>query len=355
MKINLATNCNPYMPNLSLKLFLARNLFRISQYPSANVDEISYKLAKVLNLPQNTVVVVNGTMEAIDFILKTLNKKKLGFFSPTFWGAEFLSHKYNYQIVKYELDKYTVDSLNQLAKHSDIIYLCNPNNPNLTSLASEEIKNVIKNNPKTYFIIDETIQMFDENFESVSLMRYVGQVNNACTLISLSKILSLGGLRIGILISNKKWIEQYRSDRLVYSSNVLGELIINKYCDKLFRQIKKDRLKIKRNLNFFYHLLKKKNVQKFIQNNGSFCLVEFKEKYDSNMMTQYLDKHGFCVRNLKSEYGFKTNSLRISSGTLFQMIRLAHIINHYCSFIDRKKNLKNKKKYVKISKRMEEK
>lgn len=331
--IELSKNKNPYFPTEEMYNFLSKKVKYISNYPSANLKNCENLFSRILNIPGDNIKIVNGTMEGMDVLLKALNKSSIGIFNPTFWGIKYVVEKNGYTIIEEKMDnyfKYDIDALRSLADKVDVLYLCNPNNPTLAYISKDELLSIVQSVPTCHFIIDETILSFDVSFNNKTVYNLVTNVNNLSVLISLSKILSLPGLRIGLALTNNDIAKIVSENQIVYSTNILAEKFLEKYYI-VFDKLDLIRNKIKKNFDFLEEQLVVNNkINKVISNNGSFILVGFSNHIDTIALQQYLKTKDILVSSMKLAYpNFFGNYIRVSAGKHSDFEKLIIEINNY--------------------------
>ena len=96
--IDLSKNENPYLPNKQILNFMKKNVHLIAKYPTSDSDDVIKTITQHFGIHPDFCCLTTGTLEGMELILKTLNKKSLALFIPTFWGMKFLANKLNYNI-----------------------------------------------------------------------------------------------------------------------------------------------------------------------------------------------------------------------------------------------------------------
>ena len=326
--IDLSKNTNPYYPSYNINKHLLQAIKDINIYPPMNNNVLEGKISKYFQINENNIYLAKGTLEAFDTLLKNLKVKKIGFLTPTFWGMQVLAKKNNCELIYEQIDNnYTENQIEQLAKKVDLLYLCNPNNPTLSYINQNILKKLIKNNTNCHFVIDETLLSFSPLYYKETLYRLVNNQSNLSVMISFSKIFSLGGLRIAIMFSNQKNLDTIKKDRLIFSSNILTQYIVDDVGKEYF---KIDRKKFSDNFSMFINLLDNKFIDKIINENVSFILIKFKEQVNTQKLIKYLEKNNFLIADISTMYlELEKNWVRISIGKKNDLKKLAKLINKY--------------------------
>ncbi len=302
-RINFSENRNVFMPTEKMKKSLLQAVKKVYEYPDYTNTEVNNIIANYFGIFFDNVSVTNGSMEAINLLVNVLRKNDATLFKPTFWGYEDALMRYAYNINSVPLDhklKYNVDNIELQAQNSDIIFICNPNNPTLDFIDKNVLIEIIKHNPNCHFIIDETMLIFDKKFFNKSLTKYVASVNNLSVIISFSKFLGIAGLRTGAVFSNENLIKKIKNQMVPYSLGVIQqELLPCAFSDRDY--LNKTRELIKINKDQLCEALRNIGCH-IIDGNTNFVLVRLPFEIDSNEVTQFLMENNMIVRNIKESY-----------------------------------------------------
>ncbi len=316
-KIDFSENRNVFMPSEKMKKSLLQAVKKVFEYPDYKNTEVNNIIANYFDILFDNVSITNGSMEAINLLVNVLRKNYATLFKPTFWGYEDALMRYEYNVNSIPLDyklKYNLDNIELQAQNSDIIFICNPNNPTLDCIDKNVLIEIVKHNPNCHFIIDETMLIFDKEFFNKSLAKYVVNVNNLSVIISFSKFLGIAGLRIGAVFSNENLIKKIKKQMVPYSMGVIQqELLPCAFSDKDY--LNKTRELIKINKDQLCEDLRNIGCH-VIDGNTNFILVQLPFGIDSNEVTQFLMKNNMIVRNIKKSYPELTGDwLRVSINT----------------------------------------
>ena len=316
-KIDFSENRNVFMPSEKMKKNLLQAIKKIFEYPDYKNMEVNGAIANYFDISFDNVSITNGSMEAINLLVNVLKKNDATIFKPTFWGYEDALLRYKYNINSVPLDnkmKYNKNNIELQAQNSDIIFICNPNNPTLDYLDKNALIEIIKHNPTCHFIIDETMLIFDKNFFNKSLVKYVDNVNNLSVIISFSKFFGIAGLRAGTVFSNENLIKKIKDQMVPYSLGIIQqELLPCVFSDKNY--LNKTRELIRINKDQLSESLKNIGCH-VIDGNTNFILVQLPYGIDSNEITQFLMRNNMIVRNIKESYPELTGDwLRVSINT----------------------------------------
>lgn len=219
---------------------IANALAGAARYPDKHRATLLSKVAALNGVPENQVLLGNGSIESIravvqmlhDKALKTDTRFQLIIPDPTFGCAELYARSLDIPVVKVPLtrDDYDLDfdNLQKAAAQFDgisLFYLCNPNNPTAIITETDTLKAWIKNAPKNhYFLVDEAYfgYITDPSFESGVEWIKEGLSDNLIVVRTFSKLFGLAGLRVGYAIANPPMIADIGSLMSTDNINMLG-------------------------------------------------------------------------------------------------------------------------------------
>ncbi|MEN7982232.1 MAG: aminotransferase class I/II-fold pyridoxal phosphate-dependent enzyme [Nanoarchaeota archaeon] len=201
----------------------------------------------------------------------------------------------------------SIKELQHFFGRNGIMFICNPNNPTSRMIKKGELFKLIKNNPKIFFVIDETYLLFRKDYFQQSMLREVGRFNNLFVVFSLSKFFGIGGLRVGIGAGNKKIIEKLKKEQLPYQIPIINQKLVpellndNLWIDSVRTKLQKEKEKMLKKLNKISSL----NV---IDSETNFVLIESKK--DINL-SKLLKKENILVRSGEEFEGLGYKWIRV--------------------------------------------
>lgn len=270
-------------------------------YPSYHGNSVIKQLATFLDLRKEKVMVANGSTEIFFLIPEVFKFRSALLFIPSFWEYEFTIslNKIRKYFIKLPLGnnfEFNINEFEQKIKEVDCIYLCNPNNPTSSYIEKEILIPLIKKYKDKMFIVDETYLLFSKEYNKKTLNRVATEYNNLIVVSSLSKILGIGGIRLGFCISSKKNIELLKENRNPYSLNIIAELILKrilkelKYLNKTRKFISKEKIRV-------YNEIKKITWLTPFKPEANFMLIKIvNSKITLTILEDYLKKYKIKIR-----------------------------------------------------------
>lgn len=205
------------------------NKSNIFAYPDSESYELRKVIANSYNLSVENIFVGNGSSEILLYIaLVFLNKgKKVLIQTPTYGEYKRTTEITGATINHFSLKetnnfKTNIDDYASYIKKSksDIIYLCNPNNPTGDYINQDKLEYIFKKNNTKLFIID--LAYIDYTGEIINYNKYFNKYN-VIFINSLTKSFGLAGLRSGFAIAKKEYIDHLQKVKIPWNMNILAQ------------------------------------------------------------------------------------------------------------------------------------
>lgn len=319
--LDFSSNLNPLgFPDWVRPLINSR-ISDLIHYPDPNYTGARISLEKYWNIPKDEIVFGNGASELIH-ILPKIKKFDLAVIAqPSYIDYQKSIELTGLQIQEIHLQKESNFELNyeELAEilkknlgKQILVLLGHPNNPTGKLLDRKKILNISSEYKNSFFVIDESFIDFCPG--DFSFRNYRSE--NLSVLWSLTKILALPGLRIGLLLADPKIASKVSEILPTWSLNSLSAAIIEKFGEDqgfLF----KTKEKITEWKNGFKKELEDLGVFQIYNTNANFILLEFlDQKYNSSEFEYLLLKDfKIGIRNCKNFKGLENNYIRIAVKT----------------------------------------
>ncbi|MCW2119669.1 pyridoxal phosphate-dependent aminotransferase [Flavobacterium sp. 7A] len=205
-------------------------VFTVESYPSPIANELNAAAALYFGLSKDQFLFGNGATELFYLIAQLYAGGSATIVGPTFSEYEDACTMFQIktQMVSWEQlpDCYT----------SDLVFICNPNNPTGTVLQPEQIEILIRNAPQSLFVIDEAYVEFTT--ATCSSLPLVEQYSNLVLVKSLTKTFTIPGIRLGYMVGKPEIIQRLLAYKLPWTVNALaiaaGLYIFKNYHKLLF-------------------------------------------------------------------------------------------------------------------------
>ncbi len=187
-------------------------------YPPPRPVSITQRLSEHYGLPANTLLVTRGTSEAIDVLIRgfcAAGRDQVLICPPTFDMYRLYAGIQGAEVISVPLlradnpaQDFSLDVSRVIDKSSDrtkLIFICSPNNPTGRTMDPADVEAICRAvEGRTLVVIDEAYQEFSatQGFRELQT-RY----DHVVLLRTLSKFVSLAGVRCGALIGQPELIE----------------------------------------------------------------------------------------------------------------------------------------------------
>ncbi|MGV7222530.1 MAG: histidinol-phosphate transaminase [Nitrospinales bacterium] len=313
-KIKLHANESPFSPEKKISTLIKEcaDDIQINRYPDPDCHNLKKTISGLLAVPENNLIVGNGSDELIQFILQTFCEPgdTITFPDPTFAMYKIIAQGMGIRSSGYPLDENWDFEANEFLefleeRDSKVVFFSYPNNPTGNCFSAKAIKSIIEKF-RGIVVVDEAYY----DFSAKTFINEMPNNNNLIVLKSLSKI-GMAGLRIGYGIAEPELIEQFNKVRLPYNSNSISQLLSEKLLSnfaviqKQIDIIKAEREKILTGLSDIEGITPYPSDSNFIL---------FRSKMDSTELFNKLAKNGILIRNLGGHPRL-SNCLRVTVGT----------------------------------------
>ena len=296
--------------NASLYLDANENPYNspFNRYPDPLQLEVKKQLAKVKQVPEESIFIGNGSDEPIDLMYRCFTEPKVDnvvAMDPTYGMYKVCAdiNDVEYRTVMLE-PGFRLNAEKMLAacdEHTKIIWLCTPNNPSGNALDTNEVIKVL-NGFDGFVVVDEAYSDFSSQKPfRLELAKYPNMV----VLNTMSKAWGCAGIRMGMAFAQKNVIDIMNKVKYPYNVNILTqrealELLKDPYeVDKWVRTILLERSRMIDAIGLL------PMCRKIHHSDANFLLVEVD---DAQATYDYLVDKGIIVRN--------RNSVRLCEGCL---------------------------------------
>ena len=214
IRIKFSSNVYNHVNHNGLREHLYHRMESIRSYPEPEPYSLEQALAHSLHLSDGKeVCVTNGATEAIYLIAQTFRGKNSAILMPTFseYADACRIHHHKIQVI-YALD--------MIPSGTNLIWICNPNNPTGSVLDKDVLKAFIEKHTECCFVIDQSYEFF--TLKPLLSAREAAGYPNVILLHSMTKRFAVPGLRLGFMTANQILLREIRLQRMPWSVNQLA-------------------------------------------------------------------------------------------------------------------------------------
>lgn len=289
--------------NKGLESHLQSKITAIYNYPSPDASQLKKIIARHERIKEDSIVITSGAVEAIYLIASSF-----GYYtaiqSPTFSEYEDASIRINKPICHFQ-------DIDNIPEGTDIIWICNPNNPDGKVVPVDRLEDLITRNSNQMFVIDQAYE--DYTMEPLFPARAVEKHDNLIIIKSLTKKFSLPGLRIGYIIAPPFLCKRLKKRLMPWAINALA-IEAATYCYSNLEDFHVDiSTLLKENERVCQELNKLGISCSESQTNFSLCCLP---KGSASGLKQFLiDNYGILIRDASNFHGLDKRYFRVAVQT----------------------------------------
>ena len=213
--IKLNTNESPFPPSQKAQKFSSEAAKRLQLYPDPECKLLTKKLADMLGVEKEELLLTNGSDEILNFAFMAYcdENHPATFCDITygFYSVFAQLHNIPYEIIKLKED-FSVD-VKSFIGINKTIFIANPNAPTGLILPPSDIEKILISNPDNVVVIDEAYI----DFGNESVVPLIHKYKNLLVTQTFSKSRSMAGARLGFGVGSKELIEDL--NKIKYSTN----------------------------------------------------------------------------------------------------------------------------------------
>ncbi len=286
----------------------------LNRYPNPQASELKKSFQSVFPLAQKLELIFgNGSDELIQLLIMAIAKPgaKVMTVTPSFSMYKIIANYIGVDVIEVPLreNSFALQMellLENISTHKPaIIFLACPNNPTGTLWPANEIEEIIQQSTGLV-VIDEAYSPF----ASYSMMSLVEQYPHAIMMRTVSKM-GLAGLRLGWMLGDPQWINEFNKMRLPYNINSLTQASANfaMHNIEVFNEQAKQICLQRETLSKALQAIDKLRV---FPSEANFILFKILEG-SANDVYQSLLKNRIIIKNVSND-GLLKNCLRVTVG-----------------------------------------
>lgn len=302
IKANFSTNVW-YDADLDIiRSVLKTQIDSIFHYPEPAAESFVDELANFHGVTPRNIIAGNGATELFYLIAHAFEGAKTILPIPSFREYEDACTLYKHQLSFFPMEGFQPIS-------GDLMFICNPNNPNGYIWTLESIEHILQQYPDMTLVVDESFINFAPAAKPCEplLARYP----NLLIIHSMTKSFAIPGLRLGYMLGNEILIERIKAFKFPWSVNSLA-IEVGKFLIKNGHYLLPDTSRLMKRKQVFVNQLDE--IPNFIPLNSgtSFFLVH--TKYNVLELKEYLiEQHGILIREASNFRGLDEHYFRINT------------------------------------------
>lgn len=254
-KTDYSANINPLGAPESVLRAVRESASHIQNYPDVSQRKLKKALSMQEQVPEEWLIFGNGAAELIFALCLGLKPKRALLTAPGFAEYEEALKACGCEIVWYDRKEANgflleEDYLEKIMPETDILFLCNPNNPTGT-LTDRAMLRKIADKCREYQVlmaVDECFIGFVDEPEAYSVKPWLTEYPNIFLLKAFTKLYAMPGLRLGYGICRDRQVtERMKSVMQPWSVSVpaqeagMAALFEQEYVEKSRKLVRQER------------------------------------------------------------------------------------------------------------------
>jgi len=217
LEANFSSNVWYGADNSALCKHLYSQMYTIERYPDTEASSLKQLLAENNHIKTNQLLICNGSTEAFYLIANAFSGSKSSIVTPTFseYADACRMHNHNVRLT----NRTDLNTHIKIVK-PDLVWICNPNNPDGNCFETTEIIQLLTNYPDSIFVIDQAYIHFTQR--EICVVNEIHKYPNLIIVQSLTKRHAIPGLRLGYLMASGTIITRISQFRMPWSVNSLA-------------------------------------------------------------------------------------------------------------------------------------
>ncbi|MDR1092491.1 MAG: aminotransferase class I/II-fold pyridoxal phosphate-dependent enzyme [Prevotella sp.] len=300
---NFSSNIYNGSDTSALDAYLCERIPLIHSYPEPDAASLASLISEKNNIPSGNVCITNGATEAIYLIAQAFGRKKSAIITPTFSEYEDACKINGHSLFFFA-------SLSQIREDTELVWLCNPNNPDGNVYHKQYLERFITEHPDIYFIIDQSYEAFTDKQYTFTAQEGT-MYRNVIILHSMTKTYAIPGIRLGYMTGNDRLIDKVNAFRMPWSVNQLA-IEAGKYL-LLQGTIPFDLETCLAETRRF--MIKMNGIEGLVvlPTNTHFFLCELYKKKASDLKQYLIDNHGILIRDAANFRGLDKHYFRVAT------------------------------------------
>lgn len=302
IKANFSTNVWYDADTDILRSIISTQMDKIFHYPEPAAESFVNEVARFHHLKPGNVIAGNGATELFYLIAHAFEGSITVLPIPSFTEYEDACKLYRHQLQFIPLGDAGLIS-------GDLMFICNPNNPNGYIWGQEQIEHILQQNPKMTLVVDESFIDFAPSASSCEalLQRYP----NLLIVRSMTKNYAIPGLRLGYMLGAESLIEKIKPFTYPWSVNALA-IEVGKFLLQHGKYLLPDTNRLLKRKETFFSALKQIPDYTPLESGTSFFLVH--TRHDARILKQFLiDQYGLLIREASNFRGLDKHYFRVNS------------------------------------------
>lgn len=207
LPLDFSTNVSPLGLPDSVRSAAIQALSGVDRYPDPQCRRLRRDIAARRGIPSEFCLCGNGAADLLFRVVLAKRPRRALVPVPTFSEYEAALHTVDCVVEQYSLSEQqafhlTKDFLNRITSETDVLFLCEPNNPTGLTTPRELLLRILRRcgETETLLVVDECFQDFLDEPERHTLLSEIVSNPQMIILRAFTKLYAMAGLRLGYCI-----------------------------------------------------------------------------------------------------------------------------------------------------------
>ena len=207
--LDYSANINPLGIPAGVRHALKDAVAGCVNYPDPFCRELRAALSRYLSLPAEMIYCGNGAADVLFRIMAALQPKRTLILAPTFADYEKAAQATGSKIDYFTLKEnngfaVTSDILKAITKRTEMVVLCNPNNPTGKLIDKALLLEVLHHCEELHIplLLDECFMDFVQDKDNYTLTDHLVRHSGLIILKAFTKIFAIPGVRLGFCLTS---------------------------------------------------------------------------------------------------------------------------------------------------------
>lgn len=306
VKANFSTNVWYEADTVPLCRFLTERISGIFHYPEPDAGSFRRAAAEYHGVQPANILAGNGATELFYIVAHAFAGGTTLLPVPSFTEYEDACNLYDHNV-----QFFTDTDIHSLPADANLMFICNPNNPDGRIWSLEDIRTLLDRYPDMVLVIDESFIHFAPGASTA--IPLLSEYTNLLIIRSMTKCYAIPGLRLGYMLGDEALIEFIAGFGQPWSVNALA-IEAGKYLFRHGESSLPDAARLLRRQQQFSRRVAAIPGFRPLPSQTSFFLTE--TDYDStDLKHRLLENHGILIRDASNFRGLNNHYFRVNTLT----------------------------------------
>lgn len=214
-------------PPAGLQEYVCGQWPTVARYPEVLAESLAARIAAHHGVAPAQVLVSSGTTESIYLVAQAWAGQRSTILTPSFAEYEDAGRLHGHQLRFLPW----ADLQETTLLDSELVFICNPNNPTGSVLPAGTLGALLAANSRTVFVLDEAFIEFTAGITTA--IPLLAQFDNLLVLRSLTKAYAIPGLRLGYVVASAALVARLARCKAPWAVNALavaaGQFLFDNY------------------------------------------------------------------------------------------------------------------------------